>query len=467
MAKATPALEVTTTDTPPKRARRRKPIATEKHTVVTEWEEEKKIGTPKTSAKARKPAPVAEEFEEDDADDVDVELPDEVQAVLAEYNTGEGLIMEVNRLPHYHLNGKQDPGSLVGLGDRDFDPYEYKNILRLYYAKDGVPNYFILRLKSADRRWIPGGRIGPICVEAATAEEKARYGIYVAPPEPNVIATINQATPQQPPYPYQVMQPPAPIDEDAIIDREFTRLERLKKLLNGASDSRRDEAIQQQPRYSEEDHIIRAAMSSPDAQERVAKGIFSKLIGGAMAPDETPWYADLIKDFAISLAPGINALMQAGAHKMVQAQVAVAQQQQQMPAPSLPEYPQAEIPPQQMQPMPQPVTEQPHQPEPEEILFGMILSDCVKRKIVKPEMCARNVFNYVDQFRNESGWTPFDAGIEIFIGNDVQPILDYAAAENPIAAKLAQEPDVLPWIKNVQDEIRKEWANDGESTEQG
>jgi hypothetical protein len=187
----TPAVEISEPEIPVNKSSRNKK-AIEKHTVTTEWKEVKRIDAP--PSKTRKVAPVVEvEDDDDDTEDVDVELPDDVRAVLSEYDSASGLVMEINRLPNYHLNGKQDPASMQFCGDRDFDPQEYKNILRLYYAKEGVPNFFILKLKTADRQWIPGGRIGPINVEAATPEEKARHGIFVPVAEPANAVTATYA----------------------------------------------------------------------------------------------------------------------------------------------------------------------------------------------------------------------------------------------------------------------------------
>lgn len=475
MAKATPALEITTTEAPSPKPRKRggKPVAIEEHTVVTKWAEEKKVGA--LPPKARKTSP-AEDFEnEDDADDIDVELPEDVRAVLSEYDSASGLVMEINRLPHYHLNGKQDPASLVCCGDRDFDPQEYKNVLRLYYAKEGVPNFFIIKLKSPDRKWIPGGRIGPINVEAATPDEKARHGIYIAPEVPNVVATINHATP---PYPYAALAPQEPIDRMAGIRETVSLLKEFQEigLIPKLERAKPEQSIQQNPQQlSEEDILVRAALSSPEARERVSNGLLGKLLGeGALAAakEEAPYWFEpafsVVTNLIQGLTPGINSLLQVTAQARAM-ELQRAAQPQAAPA-SLPEGIQGQQPPPNFQPeqsVPQqePSPEPMQQPQPEDILFAQIFMSCQRRKLVKPEVCAKGVLDLVDAHSAENGYSPFTNAVDIFLSADVADIVTFAATQNPIAAKMASEPDVLPWLKAVQDEIRKEWQNDGEDNQ--
>lgn len=451
MPKATPALEITTTEAPPPKPRKRggKPVAIEEHTVVTKWAEEKKVGA--LPPKARK-APVAEEFE-DDEEPEETEMPDSAHALFEEYGFDEGLMMDINRLPDYTLNRRTDPVSWQWVTMMPFTPL-FKQEIALRHARPHEANWFLIVLKDANGRIIRRedgkGRIGPFSVEAASNEERQANGLPPHPQPANVVATINQATP---PYPYPTIQPPAPVDEDAIIDREFSRLERLKNLLNGARDSRRDEPVQHPPQLSEEDIIVRAAMSSPDAQERVAKGLFSKLIGGAISAEERNPAWDLAERALDLLAPGINALLTVGAQKIGQAQMVVHQQQNGI----------ASLSPQQGEPPPQetappPVQEPPQQATPEDILFAQIFGACQRRKLIKPEVCAKGVLDLVDAHAAENGYSPFTNAVEIFLSADMADIIAYAATQNPMAAKMATEPDVLPWLKAVQDEIRKEWV---------
>lgn len=452
MPKATPALEITTTEAPPPKPRKRggKPVAIEEHTVVTKWAEEKKVGA--LPPKARK-APVAEEFEEDDEPE-ETEMPDSAHALFEEYGFDEGLMMDINRLPDYTLNRRTDPVSWQWVTMMPFTPL-FKQEIALRHARPHEANWFLIVLKDANGRIIRRedgkGRIGPFSVEAASNEERQANGLPPHPQPANVVATINQATP---PYPYPTIQPPAPVDEDAIIDREFSRLERLKNLLNGARDSRRDEPVQHPPQLSEEDIIVRAAMSSPDAQERVAKGLFSRLTGVATSENEMPWWGDIVKDLVMSVGPGLNALLQVGAQKMMQAQATVAQNG--APVASLPPQQGEQLPPQET--APPPAQEPPHQATPEDVLFAQIFGACQRRKLIKPEVCAKGVLDLVDAHAAENGYSPFTNAVEIFLSADMADIIAYAATQNPMAAKMATEPDVLPWLKSVQDEIRKEWV---------
>lgn len=472
MPKATPALEITTTEAPPKRTRGNKPIATEKHTVVTEWEEKKKI-VPPVPAKARKAAPVAEEFEEDDEPE-ETEMPDSAHALFEEYGFDEGLMMDINRLPDYTLNRRTDPVSWQWVTMMPFTPL-FKQEIALRHARQGEANWFLIVLKDQNGRIIRRedgkGRIGPFSVEAASNEERIANGLPPHPPQANVTVTTNQATAV--PYPMQPVIPQQSVTERIAEVAQIFSVFKDMGLIPKAQPNPQPVEQFQQPRLSEEDIIVKAAMSSPDAQERVAKGIFSKLIGGAMTPDETPWYADLIKDFALSLAPGFNALMQAGAHKMVQAQTFVAQQQQQQQAPSLPEGVQGQQSPANFQPEPSTQQSAPS-PEPQqqaapqsayEVIFRTLIN---QRKLPSPLNAPHRAVNalwgaheYYGRLVPPGAPNPLDDAIDAFLDVTPEEVINLAKVFAPDESATIEQPDAAKWLKSVQDEIRKEWAQDG------
>jgi len=464
MAKAkpaeTPAVEISEPEIPVNKSSRNKK-AIEKHTVTTEWKEVKRIDAP--PSRTRKTAPIVEvEDDDDDAEDVDVELPDDVRAVLSEYDSASGLVMEINRLPNYHLNGKQDPASMQFCGDRDFDPQEYKNILRLYYAKEGVPNFFILKLKTADRQWIPGGRIGPINVEAATPEEKARHGIFVPVVEPASAVTVTHAMPMPP---MQAAQPPQSvterINEVAQIFSVFKEMGLIPKPQNPAP---------VQPvapvELSEEAILLKAAMASPDAKEKIANGIGKLVFGGASESDDSKepyWFGpafSLVSNILQGITPGLNALLQVTAQAK---QVEIQRIQQ--PAPVASESVAAIPPMPEAAPVePLPIQAQQEVP-PEDELFARILAACAQKPLLKPDVAAQNLLEYTDQFTLESGFNKFRMGYDKFLTNDVKDIIQFAAMVNPIAKRMSEEPDTEGWLTALQAELRKELNGDGENNE--
>lgn len=473
MAKAkpteTPAVEISEPEIPVNKSSRNKK-AIEKHTVTTEWKEVKRIDAP--PSKTRKAAPIVEvEDDDDDAEDVDVELPDDVRAVLSEYDSTSGLVMEINRLPNYHLNGKQDPASMQFCGDRDFDPQEYKNILRLYYAKEGVPNFFILKLKTADRQWIPGGRIGPINVEAATPEEKARHGIFVPVAEPASAVTVTHAMPMPS---MQTAQPPQSVTERI---EEVARIFGIFKEM-GLVQKQNPAPVQPAApiELSEEAILLKAAMASPEVKDKVANGIGRLVtgldVGGSKSSGVTEMIVSGAIDLAQSLMPTVGPALANFFNARAQAeQMRAYQLQQQLnglpAAPSLPE--QAQAVPQQM-PEPQVPLEPlpiqaPVEMPPEDELFGRILGACARRQLLKPEVAARNLLDYTDQFTDQTtGYNKFNEAYDIFITNDVKTIIVLAAAQNPIAKRMSEEPDTEGWLKALQDELRKEWESGEQET---
>lgn len=459
MSKATPALEITTTEAPPPKPRKRggKPVAIEEHTVVTKWAEEKKVGA--VPPKARKPSP-AEEFEEDEEPE-ETDLPDSAQIMFEEYGSDEGLMMDINRLPEYTLNRRTDPKAWSWVTMMPFT-LQFKQEIALRHARPNEPNWFLIVLKDQNGRIISSdegrSRIGPFAVEAATNDERIANGLPPHPSQPNLAAAINQIAPQPQRETMQLYDPPDPmagINQTLNLLEKFQAIGLIPKLERGKPEP---VVVQQNPQQqlSEEDIIIRAAMSSPDAQDRVAKGIFSKLIGGATAESDAPWYGDIIKDLLLGLTPGLNALMTVAAQNIGQAQAVVRQQQQNGVA-SLPQHveqPEAIAPPQPEQPQAQ-------EPDYDALLFGHILQLCKKRQFNTPDIAAQEIWDFIGQAEGLNGYNPFSRPLEIFVKFDAEILLRAAAEENPIAAKMAAEEDVLPWLKAVQDEIRKEWTNDG------
>lgn len=469
MPKATPALEITGTEVPapPPRKRRGKPVATEVHEVKRVWSEEVVIDNkPKPARKPAKNEPEIDDSDEEEIDEIYSDLPEDLAVFLQANSGAKDVTMEVRRIDGPKMDVM--PGIRAGtyMGNHRFDVDNHLDDLALYYAEPGKDTRFMLRLKCAGQ-YVPNGTIYPVDVIGASVERKAAVGVIVQQPQNNVIATVNQATP-----PATVMQNYEPPDPMAGINQTLNLLEKFQSigLIPKLERNKEPVVIQQnpQPQYSEEDIIVRAALSSPEAQDRIAKGLFSKLIGGASAVDETPWWGDIVKELAIGLTPGLNALMSVTAQKIAQAQMTVAQQPP--PMPSLPEGVQGQPSPANFQPEPsmpqQEPSPEPQQPQPEDILFAQIFMACQRRKLVKPEVCAKGVLDLVDAHTAENGYSPFANAIDIFLSADVADIVTYAATQNPIAAKMASEPDVLPWLKSVQDEIRKEWeANEPESSE--
>lgn len=458
----TPTVEISEPEIPVNKSSRNKK-AIEKHTVTTEWKEVKRIDAP--PSRTRKAAPVVEvEDDDDDTEDVDVELPDDVRAVLSEYDSASGLVMEINRLPNYHLNGKQDPASMQFCGDRDFDPQEYKNILRLYYAKEGVPNFFILKLKTADRQWIPGGRIGPINVEAATPEEKARHGIFVPVAEPASAVTVTHAMPMPPMQTAPPQSVTERINEVAQIFSVFKEMGLIPKPQNPAP-------VQQSApvELSEEAILLKAAMASPDAKEKIANGIGKLVFGGASegGDDKEPyWFGpafSLVSNILQGITPGLNALLQVTAQAK---QVEIQRIQQPAPVASesmaaIPPPPMPEAPP--VEPLP--IQAQQEVP-PEDELFARILAACAQKPLLKPDVAAQNLLEYTDQFTLESGFNKFRMGYDKFLTNDVKDIIQFAAMVNPIAARMASEPDTEGWLTALQNELRKELQGDEQDNQE-
>ena len=439
-AKAATALEISPPDAPKPRKRGGKPVAVEEHTVVKKWAEEVKIEKPKPARPIKRTEPDIDESEEDELDEIYADLPEDVGAFLQTNNGQKEVTMEVREIPGPRTD--VFPGIRAGIyrANHRFDVDTFQDDLALYYAPPNKEARYMLRLKCGGQ-YVVNGTIFPVDVVGASVERKIAANVIVEQPAP--VVAVNQS-----PVPQITVHQPA--DEDQVIDRFFTRMERWDKMTR-RFESKPDVPVQNPAQMTEEDILIRAALSSEEAQRKVSSGLLGKLFGAAAHADDRNPAWDLAEKALDLLAPGINALLTVGAQKMAQAQVAVAQQQ--TPPPSLPEAAQAEIPPP-VQPEP------PRQPEPEEVIFGLILGDCVKRKIVKAEVCAVNVLRFVDQYRNEAGWSPFDNAIEIFLSADAADIVAYAATQNPIAARLANEEDVMPWLRAVQEEIRKEWAQD-------
>lgn len=447
----TPAVEILEPEIPVNKSSRNKK-AIEKHTVTTEWKEVKRIDAP--PAKARKPAPIVEVEDDDDVEDDDL---DELDEVLSEYGNGPtGLMMEISRLPNYDVDGRTDPMARSYITERPFDRTTFLQDLSVFCARPTETNVFLIRLKR-DKKLIERGTLGPFRVEPASAEDKAKYGIKVAPEPVPAAVTVTQAIPMQIPA-----QPPQSvterISEVAQIFSVFKEMGLIPKQQNPAP-------VQTvEPELTEEAILLRAAMASPEAKEKVANGIGKLVFGGAIeaAKDEAPYWFEpavsIVSNLLQSIAPGINSLLQVTAQAK---QIEIQRVQQ--PVISSPEGMAAIPPPESVQqaPMePLPIQASAEIP-PEDELFGRILGACARRQLLKPEVAARNLLDYTDQFTQpETGYNKFNEAYDIFITNDVKTIITLAAAQNPIAARMAGEPDTEGWLTALQDELRKELSGD-------
>ncbi len=457
VAEVLPAVHVNKSTSRAKKARQH-------HQVITEWTEVGPVNAP--APKARKSAPVVQIVDsEDDDDTLDEveELPDTIAAVLEEYASDGGLLMDVNRLPDYTLNRRTDPAAWHWVTMMPFTP-NFKQEIALRHARPGESNWFLIVLKDSNGRILKreqgSTRIGPFAVEAASDDEKRTHGIPVASATaPVVTSTVNQSIPQP------VLVPPSQsvterINEVAQIFAAFKEMGLIPKQPNPAPAP----AVLPAPVQSEEDILIRAMLASDEAQQRVSKGLLGKLFGnGTATTDDAPWYAEIIKDGFMALAPGFNALMQASAQQMTRAQTFVAQQNG--APPSLPEVPQAAMP---VEASPATEPQSPAPPSPYEVMFRVVLN---QRKLPaplnQPHRAANAIWATHDQYNlltpNGGTFNPFDEMLDAFVSVEASECLALAKAFAPDEAAVIDQPDTAEWLKAVQDEIRKEWMQDDAS----
>lgn len=442
--------------TPPApRKKRGKPVAIEVHEVKTVWSEEKVIGEkPKAPPKRREPEYEPEEDSSDE--DEDDNLPEEVADFLR--NQGESsseVLMEVRFIRDG--NGRVRPNEGIYCGTFNFNPDTYLEDLALMeLAPPNKPARFVLRLKQ-DGRYITGGTINAE-VLGASIEKKLAAGTITAAPAAS--ATITQP-------PVQQYAPPPAVDLDAEFEKRMAWVERFEKL------ARRNDHSAPQPvpqvELSEEAILLKAAMASPDAKEKIANGIGKLVFGGTSesGDDKEPyWFGpafSLVSNILQGITPGLNALLQVTAQakqveiQRIQQPVAVAPESMAaIPPPPMPESAPVE---------PLPIQAQQEVP-PEDELFARILAACARRQLLKPEVAARNLLDYTDQFTHfETGYNKFNEAYDIFCTNDVKVIIGLAAQSNPIAARMASEPDTEGWLTALQAELRKELNGDESDNE--
>ena len=456
----TPAVEILEPEIPVNKSSRNKK-AIEKHTVTTEWKEVKRIDAP--PAKARKPAPVVEVEDDDDVDEDDL---DELDEVLSEYGNGPtGLMMEISRLPNYDVDGRTDPMARSYITERPFDRTTFLQDLSVFCARPTETNVFLIRLKR-DKKLIERGTLGPFRVEPASAEDKAKYGIKVAPEPTPASLTVTQA------IPLNAAPMPAP---QSVTERiaEVAQIFGMFKEM-GLVQKQNPAPVQQvvaQPQNSDPKlELARYVMETPE----LAKQAIGNLIGSEAATAKAGVTEMIVSgaiDLAQSLMPTVGPALANFFNARAQAeQMRAYQLQQQLnglpAAPSLPEQAAPQQIPEPVTPQPEPQQEQ-LPPQPEDVLFAQVLTACQRRQIVKPEVAAANITRFVDAHTDQaSGFNPFDSAIEIFLSNEPRTILDFAAMQNPIAARMAQEPDTEGWLKALQDELRKELSGDESDSQQ-
>ncbi len=450
--------------TPPApRKKRGKPVAIEVHEVKTVWSEEKVIGEkPKAPPKRREP-----EYEpEEDAGDEDEDdnLPEEVADFLR--NQGESssdVLMEVRFIRDG--NGRVRPNEGIYCGTFNFNPDTYLEDLALMeLAPPNKPARFVLRLKQ-DGRYITGGTINAE-VLGASIEKKLAAGTITATPavhNPAPVVVQAQTAPSEPP------DPMAGIRQTLSLLKEFQGIGLIPKLER----SHQEPVIVQPQNTDPKLELARFVMETPE----LAKQAIGNLVGGDMAQAKAgvtemivSGAIDLVQSLVPAVGPAVanffNARAQAEQMRAYQIQQQINGLQAAAPLPE-----QSQVIPQQM-PMPEaaPVEPLPIQSQqevpPEDELFARILAACARRKLLKPEVAARNLLDYTDQFTHpETGYNKFNEAYDIFCTNDVKVIISLAAQSNPIAARMASEPDTEGWLTALQGELRKELNGDEQDNE--
>jgi hypothetical protein len=435
-------------------SRRKK--AVEVHHVTTQWAQEVAVEKP-PSRQSRKKAQ-AEEVEIDDGDSSDdlEDLPEELANFLRERGEEAGdIIMEVRLVD-------RKPGSIVSpreglyIGSYPFNVGTYLEDLSLYCAESGKVCEFVVRLKQ-DGQYLPKGTLKDVRVVGASVERKIEAGV-IARPQQSSTVSVSNGTPST----MQMVQHEAP----KSLTEQVAELATIVGTLREAGivpkvHQQQQQAIQQQPQeMSEETILTRALMTGREAQEKVANGLLGKIFGNGAVANETPWWGEVVADFVRTIAPGARDLLSVFAQAQ---QVKLNQSQQVIEQANGNGHSHAEplvqLPP---EPIPPPMSEMPQQEStPEDLLFNKILWLCIRRKMYTPSAAAKNVLAYVSEIETQSGAQVFTGAMESFLDTDADVLLAGVVEFYPMAAPLAQQPDVPHWITELQAEIRKEWEQDG------
>lgn len=474
MPKATPALEITTDAPPPApRKKRGKPVATETHKVERVWTEDVVIDNkPKAPRKPTRAEQEAVESDEEEIDEIYSDLPEDLAVFLQANSGAKDVTMEVRRIDGPKMDVMPGIRAGVYLGNHRFDVENHQDDLALYYAEPGKDVRFMLRLKCAGQ-YVPNGTIYPVDVIGASVERKAAVGVVV-PQAANVVATINHATPM--PQQMQSYEPPDPmagINQTLNLLEKFQAIGLIPKLERGKPEQ---VTVQQNPPPDPEVAAFSTAMkfASDKTREKLGDAIIGKIIGAdiSSAPEESIGHLIIREGFTflMQVVPPLiptgqqylSSLAQLEQLKVHQLQMQIHQQQGGAPPASLPEQsPQPEAAPQTQEPS----SAFPEEPDYDALLFGHLLTLCKKRQLNTPDVVVDDIFAFIRQGDTPSGYNGFHLSIDKFVKFDAEVILLAAASENPIAARLAKEEDVLPWLKAVQDEIRKEWSQQDEPVE--
>lgn len=450
--------------TPPAPKKKRgKPVALETHEVKTVWTEEKVIGEKPKPTPVRRREP---EYEPDDDDDDESNLPDGVADFIRDQaESPSEVVMEVRLI---ESGGRVRPSGGTYCGIYDFNPDAYLEDLALIeWATPGRPTKFNVRLKQGGK-YIEGGTISNIEVIGASLEKKLAAGTISTLPAVQNPAPVLVQSPQmqgEPP------DPMAGIRQTLSLLKEFQGIGLIPKL-----ERNHQEPVIMQPQNSDPKlELARYVMESPE----LAAQAIGNLIGGEAAAAKAgvtemivSGAIDLVQSLAPTVGPAVANFFNARAQAEQMRAYQIQQQLNGLPAaPSLPGQSQA-MPHQ----MPEPMHQSPMEPLPiqspveisaEDELFGRILGACARRQLLKPEVAARSLLDYTDQFTDQAtGYNKFSEGYDIFITNNVKDIINLAAAQNPIAARMAGEPDTEEWLTALQSELKKELSGDESDSQQ-
>lgn len=420
-----------------------RPIATEKHRIVTEFVTQRAVDDLPISGSTPKaiPQPVVVQ------PSVPYQPQDEVEAFLQEISVSTaGWELLIYRLPRFELNGKVDPQSRMRVGKLPFS-WDYELDIQRRWARPGESNHFLVVAKK-DGQHVKNGTLPVYSCEPLPLEERISSGIDQLSPVQQPVAA-----PVATPFPTPIVEhQPLPSPKEQL--KEALELVKMVQSISGnsASNSAPAAAAPLDPEVA----VLQLLAKDETVINKLSKGLIGKLFG-EVKDEPDPW-AEVAKEALRSgqapelLRAGINALFQGFSGFFPQqnnAPAAAAQPPAQQPTPTT-------APPEQLQEPPL---------SREEELLSIVLEKCYRN--VPPEAARDQIIKFADEVNENDPANSVDWYIDAFAAMPTDAAIAFVNQAVPGSERVTTMPHAKAWTAELQELLKPNDEGDSDEHQPG
>lgn len=418
-----------------------RPIATEKHRIVTEFVREREIDDLPIPSGSAKPQPQHIV----PSSPVAYQPQDEVEIFLREISESTaGWELYVYRLPRYEIDNKTDPKSRTRVGKVPFS-WDYELEIQRRWARPGESNHFVIVAKK-DGQHVQNGTLPVFSCEPLPIEERISSGIDQLPPVQQPVAT-----PVAAPY-------PAPIAEPVSIPTPKEQLKEaleLVKMIQGISGVNvGNPAPAAAAPIDPELAVLQVLAKDETFSAKLSKGLLSKFFGD-VKEEPDPW-ADVAKE---ALRSGQAGELLKVAISSIGETIRGFFPQQTVNAPAAAAQPQQPLP-----TAPPPEQSSPQELTPAEHLLSFVLEQCHRN--APREAVADQIFTFADQVNETDPLNSVDWYIRAFALMPPDDALAFVNQSVPGAERVTTQPHAKAWTTELQELLKQNYEGENDGNDQ-